>query len=188
MNIEINTTNIGNILLDLKKVYEEYEININDLFMSLKGAKIYWNDETSSKFFESLEKEKLINQKEIISISNKIEIFTYIYTKYSELGKKIKCNLNKKETIINKLNQCLKQLYDVINSYKYLDSYFSNEKYILYNEQKNLANYYNILLESKENIIKIYKKIEEIEVQVSNKMSKLEILKIEEYDNTNYVI
>ena len=59
---------------------------------------------------------------------------------------------------------------------------------MLSNEKTKLINSYNTLISSKEIIEKIYKKIEEIETQISNKISKLEIVNIEEYDNTIYIV
>lgn len=188
MDIEIDLTNTEQLLVELGKICKEYDNNINNLFLMFQKANTYWHDATASKFFSSLEQEKITNQKEILNIYNKLEIYKFIYAKYIELGKKIKCNLSNKENIINKLNQCINILSNLIKSYNSLNMYFANEKYMLSNEKTKLINSYNTLISSKEKIEKIYKKIEEIETQISNKISKLEIVNIEEYDNTIYIV
>lgn len=188
MNVEINLKNTEALLLELSKTYKEYYENINGLFLTLRNANNYWHDGNATKFFASLEQEKLKNQKEVINISNKIEILRYIYSKYIELGKEIKCNLDNKDKVINKINQCINITSQLIKNYNSLNMYFAYEKYSLYNEKSKLNSCYNNLVTIKEKVNKTYKKIEEIETEVSNKILSLDIINIDEFDNATYIV
>lgn len=188
MKIEINSLEISKELDNLQTIKEEYETTYKSIFDTMSNSSFFWNDNIAISFYNELEKEKIKNDKELRLIENKIEVFKYIYNNYQELGNKIKCNLESKDYIIDKLNNIIDKTQNIIYKYNSLSTWFcSYERYFLVSEKNKLQTNYNNLLKVKTQIVNNYNKIIEIEREVTNKLSKITNIKIEEFNDYNYI-
>jgi len=188
MKTEINTLEIKeelNILNSLSKSYEETMISI---FNILKDSSFFWNDKIAESFYQELEIEKINHEKEIIKINEKINLYEYIYLNYSKIGNKIKCNLESREYITNKLNEYLKKISKIINMYEFLDTSFClEEQEKIIKELNQLKNLENKVDEIKKNIIKTFDVMMEIEKEIETKIIKLDTIKIKEFEMFRFI-
>ena len=174
--IEKEVENI-NILIS---EYEEIEIN---LFNQLKNSCINWQDGNSKRFeeqiyFETKESEVIIN-----SLKNRKNIYEYIYKKYGEIGKTIKSNLNKENSLLNIIEECYEEAVSIINEFNRIDRSFS------YREQSQITAQKKKIEEIKESFIairksttEILKNIKQIEETVEEKIKELEEIKINTFE------
>ena len=106
-----------------------------------------------------------------------------IYDKYSDLGKKIACDLDNKNSVINVLDGCYNQAKSLVNEFNKIDDSFYYEELTRINSAKQKAiNARNKLSSTKKEVTDLYAKIEEIEREVKNKIDELEEVKINSFD------
>jgi len=158
------------------------------IFNILKDSSFFWNDKIAESFYQELEIEKIKNEKEIIKINEKINLYEYIYLNYSKIGNKIKCNLESREYITNKLNEYLKKISKIINMYEFLDTSFClEEQEKIIKELNQLKNLENKVDEIKKNIIKTFDVMMEIEKEIETKIIKLDTIKIKEFEMFRFI-
>lgn len=188
MKINIDISSIEEIISSLNKTIEEYH-HINDnIFNTLKDSSFFWNDNISKKFYSQMEIEERKNEKLIINLESNRELVKYIVNSYSTIGKKIRCNLNSKDTIIRKINEILNELNSIINLYNNLNTSFCPyESYLLYNEKRILCDIRDLLKKYLNNIEDKFRKIEQIENNIKNKISKLNTFSIEEFNDSLFI-
>mgnify|MGYP004682564103 CR=1 FL=1 len=181
--IEINSVELKKeieVLNNLINSYEETQLN---LFNQLKDATINWQDGNSVEFENKIYLEKQEADLVLQSLNDKRDILIFIYDKYSDLGKKVRCNLNNKATIIHALENCYNQANSIINEFNKIDRsfYYSEINKIDVVKQKVLNT--KIKLDNTKSIVsKIYNQIEEIEKEIKNKIVELEEIKINEFE------
>lgn len=181
--INVDIENLKNDVYNLKKLIDEYEDIKMNLFYQLKESTTNWQDGNSIKFSDKIYLEKNETDLLLQSLKEKSDIFNYIHNKYSEFGKKILCNLNEKNTLINSINNCYNQAVSIVNEFNYIDrSFYYDEMYSIQNQKNKIITVKNKLAEIKNEVLNLYKKIEEIENEVSIKIKRLEEIKINNFD------
>lgn len=181
--VEIDIEKLRKYIDELNSILNEYDTVRLNLYNQLKEAGMNWDDNWSREFQNEIEIEKHETEEVIKSFNSKKKIYDYLHTKYSEIGKKIKCNLNSKSTIIGIIDNCYQQSTDIINSFYNVDTSFSYpEKYWIFQQRGNIESVRANLSTLKDSMNKIFKKIENIETAVNAKISQLEQLSIREFD------
>lgn len=183
MNVNIDISMLEGVLKQLNQTIEEYEQIDKNILNALKNSSFFWNDNIAKTFFNEIDKEHLNNEKVITNLKNNSEIIAYIINSYSSIGKKIKCNLNSKDLIINKIKNILYNINDILVSYGYLNTSFCPyESYLLYEEKKKINVAYNTLNTMLNNITNNFKKMEQIEKNIKLKISSLNNYVIDNFD------
>lgn len=181
--IEINSVELKNeieILNNLINNYEEIQLN---LFNQLKDATINWQDGNSVEFENKIYLEKQEADLILQSLNDKKDILSFIYDKYSDLGKKVRCNLNNRTTVIHSLDNCYNQANSLINEFNKIDrSFYYSELNKIDNVKQKVVNAKNKLDTTRTAVSKIYNQIEEIEKEIKNKISELEEIKINSFE------
>ncbi len=181
--IEINSVELKNeieFLNNLINNYEEIQLN---LFNQLKDATINWQDGNSVEFENKIYLEKQEADLILQSLNDKKDILNFIYDKYSDLGKKVRCNLNNRTTVIHGLDNCYNQANSLINEFNKIDrSFYYGELNKIDNVKQKVVNAKNKLDTTRTAVSKIYNQIEEIEKEIKNKISELEEIKINSFE------
>ena len=169
--ISIDVKNIGYNISKLNKTIEEYESTYLNLFNTTNSIQTLWTGVVAENYFEEINHDKLETQKLIEKIKNRQELYKYIYDSYKELGNKINCNLNAKDEIITKINNCINTSKEILKIYESIDitkNYKEKEKIQKHQEttKKILKRYKTI----KENVQMIYSNIEEIEKKINKEL------------------
>ena len=164
----------------LKKISENNTAIISDFNDLTK----YWHDLESNKLNSSvnLEIQRMLNLES--NIKEQIDIYKYLENEYKKIGNKIKCNIEAKDMIDNKLNNIINSLNDIINQYNNLgDISFYPKSYVIENQKndinKLIENFYNI----KNTIYNTFTSISNIESVVNE---RLESLKVQMFLLNNY--
>lgn len=185
--ISIDVVEINDKVVELKKIIEDYNLVYLNLFNNINQLSESWIGSDASKFFTSIEKEKRESSELIERLKIQKDIYKYLYESYKEIGNKIKCNLDVKDVVIAKINNCIDKTKELCNLYKsiiILNNYEEKENIqINYKYTIHVLNKYN---ELKENIKNTYTRIEEIEQEVNKKLENIEIIKSNEFD-INYM-
>lgn len=181
--IEINITDLRNNILSLGSLIDQYEEIELNLFNQLKDSCINWQDGNSIEFDNKVYLEKQETNFLLQSLNSKKEVLNYIYDKYSEIGKKIRCNLNNKTTLLHAIDNCYSQAVNIINEFNKIDkSFYYSEQHSIQSQKNKLTDVKNKLREIKTEASKIYNKIETIEEEVNTKIKQLEEIKINSFD------
>lgn len=181
--IEVNITELKNNINNLNGLIDEYEEIQLNLFNQLKDSCINWQDGNSIAFDEKMYLEKQESNLLLQNLRNQKKIYNLIYDKYSELGNKIRCNLNNKTTLLKVIDNCYNQASQIINEFNLIDrSFYYYEQYSISNQREKIVDTRNKLSEIKTTTYEIYDKIEQIEEEINAKIKELETIKINSFD------
>lgn len=181
--IEINIIDLKKEIDEITKYINEYEEIQLNLFNQLKESTINWQDGFSTQFESKiyLDKQEALNF--LQQLKSKKEVYNFIYNKYNEIGKKISCNLNNKNTVINALNNCISQANSIINQFNRIDNSFYYWEYQTINSCENkVINVRNKLTNTVEKVSRLYHTVENIEKEIHAKIKELEEIKINDFD------
>lgn len=181
--IEININEIKNNINSLQTLIEQYEEIKLNIFNNLKDVCINWQDGNSLVFDNKIFLEKQETELLIETIKAKKEVFNFIYEKYSDIGRKIRCNLNNKITLLNTIDNCYNQTINILNEFNKIDrSFYYTELNSIQNQKEKIITVKNKISIIKTQTSKLYSKIEIIEEEVKKKIKELEEIKINSFD------
>lgn len=181
--INIDVKEMNNKIIELNNTIDEYNLTYLNLFNSINQLSESWISNNATNFFACMEHEKIETEELINSMKSQKDIYKYIYENYREIGNKVKCNLDAKDTIFTKVDNCIYKTKEIINLYQdinitknYEEKESINKKY---ESTKKVLNKYKCI---KENIKRIYGKIEEIEHEINRKLENIEPMQVDELE------
>ena len=181
--LDINVNEIKAIVDNLKGIIDEYEEIQLNLFSQLRDSCINWHDINSMEFDNKLYLEKQEADLFLQTLRSKREIFNFIYDKYSEIGKKITCNLNNKTSLINSINDCYNQAVSIVNEFNYVDfGFWYNERDTILAQRAKAIAVRDKIDSIRRSVAAIFSKIENIEALVCEKIKMLDEIKISDLD------
>lgn len=181
--LEINTSELKNIIDSLNSLINEYELIQLNIFNQLKNCTINWQDGNSLVFDDKIYLDKQESKRILELLNEKKELYDYIYRSYSDIGKKIRFNLNGKNAIIYAIDDCCNKATSIINEFYNINrSFYYSEQNSIFYQKDRIIGVRNQLSEIKNSIIKLYDRIEVIEREIKNKITKLEKIKINDFD------
>lgn len=180
--ININVKDLNNEIVKMDNLIDDYNDVYLNLFNSINFLQNYWKGSTADRYFYNVIEEKVETEKLLNEIKLQYNIYLYIYDNYKNIGNKIRCNLDSKETIINKINNCIEKTKEIINMYTviiddYNDYEEKNRLIKLKDRMKNVLSKYET---SKKTIKETYGKIEDIEQEINKKLAKIDFMFIED--------
>ena len=179
--LEVNVPNLKNIVENLNSLINEYEEVKLNLFNQLNDSCVNWQDGNSIEFDNRIYYEKTEADLFFGSLKNKKAVYDFIHDKYSEIGKKIRMNLNARTKVISSLDRCCQQATTVINLFSNVDTGYRYGGEI--NAQKAKIVAVKKELENLKNEVNnLYTKVEQIETEIRAKIDALEIVKINGFD------
>lgn len=176
MNTNIDVKELKIHATKLSKEIEEYEkIHLN-IYNTLAEISSFWNDKESLRFQEKAKIAKQEISNKIMEMKTLEEVYKYIIEKYEEIGNDIKINLSADNEIQNYFNNYLEKISNIIVAYNNLNLVFCpQEAMIIRNERNRMIEYKKQMESIKEQIKQYYNKIENIEKEIINKISRIEI-------------
>lgn len=156
----------------LKKI-EEYN---NDIISNFNELSKYWHDSNSLKLNSSvkLEIQRMVNLES--NIKDQLEIYKYLENEYKKIGNKIKCNLEAKDMIDNKLVSIISAINNILNQYNELgDISFYPRSYVIENQKNDIRNILDSFNNIKEKVNNTFISIQNIESTVSERLEGIEV-------------
>ena len=179
--ININSLSKNNNILS--NLLNEYELVKDNLFNQIKNCLIDWHDENSIAFEEKIISEKQKTNQFISNVREYENINNYVIDKYSKLFKNIKYDQIKYEKYIYAFNSSINKVEELINIYSQINITSECVEYdrIIYLKNK-IFQIKNRLQDAKNKVVEFVKKIKEIEIELKNKINKIELVKVNDFD------
>ena len=155
------------------KKREEYN---NDIISNFNELSKYWHDSKSLKLNSSvkLEIQRMVNLES--NIKDQLEIYKYLENEYKKIGNKIKCNLEAKDMIDNKLVSIISAINNILNQYNELgDISFYPKSYVIENQKNDIKNILDSFNNIKEKVNNTFISIQNIESTVSERLEGIEV-------------
>lgn len=182
--IEVNIEKLNDLLVSYDNFIKQLDDNNFELISEFNIIKKYWHDQRCINMYSSFELEKNRIIKNVDNIKKQEDLYRYIMTEYKSLGNKIRCDLDKKDTVIEKINLVIENLNTIIGQYNNIgDIGFYRGAHKIRSQKKKLQNVLDSFNNMKDELIEKYHEISEIE---SNIQEKLTDLKIECFSYNNY--
>lgn len=179
--LKINCTEVKSQIDSLTALFQELdEIELN-IFNQLKDACINWQDGYSTAFDEKVYLDKEESDLLLQFLLDKKDVLNFLYDKYSDIGKEIKCNLNSRDVLVNLISNCENQLNSILKEFEKIDTSYS-ELYSINKQKSKLLTVKSELSEIKGVVIKTYDRIEKIEEEVKMKLDNLSGIKINDFE------
>ncbi len=180
--IEVDTANLKTALTTLETLINEYEEIELNLFNQLNQVGIDWQDGNATIFADKIYLDKKESDLYVQSLKAKKDVTAYVYERYSSLGKKIRCNLNSRTTVLRALEECQNRAISLARSFENIDiNVLMTEKDIVESQRKKINKVAATLTEIKKDTSKMYDQIETIEKNVEAKIRDLEKIKINDF-------
>lgn len=181
--VEVDCLGLKADIDSLADLLDDYEIIKLNLFNQLKDACINWQDGNSIEFDDRVYLDKQEIDKFIGAQRSKKEILDYLYYKYSEIGNVVKCDLEGKENLYNKIDLLYNEASSIIREFDKVDrSFYYSEWQLIQRERSRMVEVKNKLSSIKQSVKIMFDKIEAIENEVNDKIKGLESIKISAFD------
>lgn len=177
--IEVSVAELKKNVDKLQKIIDEYENIQLNIFNQLKESTLNWQDGNSIKFNDSIYLEKKETDLFFQSLQNKKKIYEYICNKYGEIGNRIKCSLNDKQSLFYEIDNCYNEVVDLLREFNKIDtSFYFNEQDLIFLQQQKISKVKNELKNMKISVSNFFNKIEFIENEIKEKINNLDEIKV----------
>ena len=171
---------------NLDKTINRYEENFLNLYNQLLLTSIYWRDKNSLKFNENISQEKKEANIKLLELKSVKNTFKYLISKYENIGQKIEFDLTNREKINKFFDDYILQLEKILKQYNEIDMiYFENLSEVLTNQMLLIKNLKDNMQPIKDNINKIFDRLEETEIQVAQRLNKIKVEYIKEINSNS---
>lgn len=181
--IKVTVSKLKEELEQLNSVIDEYETVELNLFNQVKNSCNDWNDPRTPAFTEATDKEKKESIETLDSFRSVGECLNYIIVQYETIGDQIAVNLENKNSIIKSYGSIENKVNSIISNINSVDfSFYYSEK----DNIKDLRDSFEFLktdiVDSREKVNNLFKKIERIEDNISSKLKELKDLEVNAFD------
>lgn len=173
--MEVDITKMKEKTKELSKIVKDYDEYTTITYNFLNSTSNYWIDEKSQNFYNSISKNHIEIEENITNLKKLEKLFKYMIEKYSKYGKKIKYDINSKSTIENSINEVENKAQNLI---RLLQNQETNKK------QKNLQ---ETIEQTRKKIINMINDLEETEIEIKSKISKISYNKPTEININDYL-
>ena len=170
--IDVNIENLESFISKASKLIENYE---NVIMAIDKEYDIIMENFQSKKmqvFYKEFQEEKSQKKLLIATLQEYIKLLQAIYNRYKELGKKISVDLDSKEVIIEKQESIINNFNKIVNVSNSLNDI--KTKQIVQLEIDKMKNGKKDFLKNKQEIERIYDKVENIENDIHSMINSIE--------------
>jgi hypothetical protein len=171
---------------NLDKTINRYEENLLNLYNQLLLTSIYWKDKNSLKFNENISQEKKEANIKLLELKSVKNTFKYLISKYENIGQKIEFDLTNREKINKFFDDYILQLEKILDQYNGIDmTYFENLSEVLTNQMLLIKKLKGNMQVIKDNVNKIFDKLEDTEIQVAQRLNKIKVEYIKEINSNS---
>ena len=174
--MDINIEKLKGDLRALSNLIEDYESIYYSLYNELSNCSIFWNDNNSLLFFDNVSSERIAVNRTISEFRQIKEVYNYLVNKYSEFGTKINIDIKQKDDILTKFDNYIDDIEDILSSFNKLKYGFDRTiSDNIFRDINRLIDIISRLYKLKNKIKKHFNALEEIEREVSLRISKINI-------------
>ena len=167
-------------------IINRYEENLLNLYNQLLLTSIYWKDKNSLKFNENISQEKKEANIKLLELKSVKNTFKYLISKYENIGQKIEFDLTNREKINKFFDDYILQLEKILDQYNGIDmTYFENLSEVLTNQMLLIKKLKGNMQVIKDNVNKIFDKLEDTEIQVAQRLNKIKVEYIKEINSNS---
>ena len=171
---------------NLDKTINRYEENLLNLYNQLLLTSIYWKDKNSLKFNENISQEKKEANIKLLELKSVKNTFKYLISKYENIGQKIEFDLTNREKINKFFDDYILQLEKILDQYNEIDmTYFESLSEVLSNQMLSIKKIKDNMQVIKDNVNKIFDKLEDTEIQVAQRLNKIKVEYIKEINSNS---
>ncbi|CDE74034.1 unknown [Clostridium sp. CAG:451] len=171
---------------NLDKTINRYEENLLNLYNQLLLTSIYWKDKNSLKFNENVSQEKKEANIKLLELKSVKNTFKYLISKYENIGQKIEFDLTNREKINKFFDDYILQLEKILDQYNEIDmTYFESLSEVLTNQMLSIKKIKDNMQVIKDNVNKIFDKLEDTEIQVAQRLNKIKVEYIKEINSNS---
>lgn len=182
--LEVDLKKLRGVISDYKNILDQLENNNTDIIYQFNELTKYWQDQKMISLTSSfnLEKRRVLNLER--NVKQQLNIYRYLENEYEKIGRKVKCNLDSKDLLNDKLDSIINKINSIINRYDNLgDISFYSRAYLIREQKKEMKSVLNSFKTIKKDINNKFSKIEDIENQVA---AALENIKVETFAVNHY--
>lgn len=184
--IEIDISKLDELISLYENYIKQMDKNNLDLITEFNAIRKYWHDQKCINMYNSFELEQKRILKNADNIKSQKKIYEYIRQQYSNLGDKVRVSLDRRDVVIDKINNVINILNEMVNGYDNLgDISFYPAAYVIRNQKKVLLQMVNTFTEIKERLNTTYNKINQVEnsiYEMTNNV-KVECFSLNKYEN-----
>ncbi len=181
--VEVDISRLGNIVQELKSLIDDYDVIQLNIFNQLKDSFTNWQDGNSITFENKIKDEKVSSDVFLVALESNREVFQYVYDEYKKIGNKLHINLDKKNSIMSTIDECLTCLDDILSDLNGVTRSFYYRELNLINNQRDIFTACKSNIQKLKNKIKeLYKKVEMIEEKVSSQVARIEMINVNNFD------
>lgn len=168
------------LLKDSVRIYsnmlKKLEQNNTDIIYNFNELKKYWHDENVIKLSTDAVYEIQRMLKLESDVKSQRDLYAYLESEYSKIGKKIKCNIESQDVFDNKLDNIINMINEIINKYNDLgDISFYHKSYVIENQRNDLNNLRDSFVEIRNSLTNLFNSIKSIENNVNNILENIEV-------------
>ena len=186
--MEINIKKLKKNYYLLNSLIKKYEDIIVNYYGKMNFVTSEWNDKNGLKFSEHIDSEKKNIFLLIDNLKSVCSLYDYLIKKYEQFGKNLKFDFNNIYDINNNFSKMDEKFETLIKKYNNLDlNLIVDEKEKIINQKDKIVMLQKNVRLLKKNISSTFDMFKEIENEINNKISKIEIVNISETNISDYV-
>ena len=180
--MKISVKEVKNLNSKLKSSIDSYENKYLEYYNYLNQTSSDWYDTNSKKYFPTVEEDKKNDYNTLQELKSIYKIYDFIASNYEEIGKEIYYNPEKKDEIINLINEIINEGNKIINKYSNIGMMNYSERSMIFHQKNIFMQIVEKAKKTKSIITKNISKIERIEKISNEEFSKITIEPIKEKD------
>ena len=179
----VNVKKLRDNLDRFSTVTNEYYYNYTNLYNEINNSKSYYNSAKATNFYNACDLEKVSNDDLYNDIDSLKKVYKYICEHYSGIGNTIEFELGNSTALFNQIKEINNKINTIRRSLNEIDTSMAREIYYAILEIDNRLNSMQKNLQELERGNKnTINKINDIEKNVKNKLSKIDVGYINETD------
>lgn len=183
--VDINVKEAKAKVNSLKEVLSSYKENHKAIEFEFNNMISNWKNNKNPIFFSAVNDNQLTNIKLICKLEEELNTLNTSIEKYSELGKKIKCDLDQRDYILSKYNNIYNKISDILTKYYALGGMsFYNNNYKVIATIETMKNQKAEISNIRDKVSDKYQYIQSIETDLSSVINSSKELTIS--NNLNY--
>ena len=160
---------------------EEVEMNLFNKLSNIYGMD--WQDANSIRFGKQIDTERNESDRFRMYTWNEIGLYKFIHSKYSELGKKVRCNLENQGTVLSALDRCIAEVDSINGAFSCIDmNFYYPEFYTLRNKMYSFLAIKNQLVSIRYYFVSLFSKVKSFENEIAAKITSLEDFMVNKFE------
>ena len=186
----INVNELNHSLTTLNQLLDDYNKTFLIMYNNLSSIPFLWNDTNSKKFLMTVDTDKKNINKLINDLNSYRDIYSYIKESYGKLGNIIYYELEYKNSIFGCFDSYIDKLTSIISKYNNLNLSAAKSYYVtnaVLSEKEKLKNNLSLVNSIYSQVKDFYEVVDEISLNVSQMLSKIEVNDIQEIIVNDYI-